>query len=104
MAVTLSLRRPKRITLSGTANNTTKVNLPAGARRITIQFPVADGKLALDSSLSDDGAVGAEYLTCFAGQMYELDWSGPELVPASSSDYLFLASATSSAVVEVMAL
>jgi hypothetical protein len=99
MAESPTLRQFKRVTL-GSSNVATKVNLPSGARRITIQFITNDGKLAHTGT--DAAAIGSDYFTCQSDTTYELELVEPgERSRLNAMSAIYLASATGSTVVEV---
>lgn len=83
-----------RITLSATADNVTKVTLQKNAKRLLIQGIGVAVKLALTGT--DGAAIGSDYWTIPAGAALEIH------LDRSDAREVYLASATTSAVVEVM--
>lgn len=85
------------VTLSASAGNVTELQLPARQGVIILTARTNDSKLCVSSALADGGAIGATaYQTLTAGSPFTLDVSG------IGDDSVYLASATNSAVVEVV--
>lgn len=93
MASTVTDFTPKRIQLSATPSNCTEIILPQRTKEVAIQFIANDGKLAYVGT--DDAAIGSDYLTLPANNIVSLQVGGRAV--------LYLASATASCVVEVLA-
>lgn len=88
----------KRITLSGTADNLTEVQIPTWAWRVTVEFIGAAGKIAFTGT--DGAAIGTDYLTIPGDSIYEIGIRhGADHKMFAGS--IYLASATASLVVEV---
>jgi hypothetical protein len=84
------------VTLSATAGNVTEIMLPGKPSVLVLTARTDDSKLCATSAIADDDAIGASaYVTLTAGSPYTVDVSG------IGHGYIFLASATSSAVVEM---
>ena len=101
MASTLAMRQFKRITLSGTPDTITRLDLPTDAHRLTIQSISSTSKLSHTGT--DAGAMGSDYYTLQSNTTYEfdlVDTSAKASVGPSCS--LYIASATGSTVVEVL--
>lgn len=81
----------------GTADNITKLTLPAKQGLLILTARTVAAKVGATTAVADGGAIGASaYKTLAAGTEVTLDVSG------IGDDYVFLASTTSSAVVEVV--
>ena len=85
------------VTNNASAGNVTEIILPGKPGVIVLTARTNDSKLCASSGLADAGAIGGTaYQTLYAGQPYTVDVSG------ISDDYIYLASATNSAVVELV--
>lgn len=85
------------VTLAASAGNVTEIRLPARSGVLMLTARTNDSKLCASASLADGGAIGAvAYQTLPAGTPIVVDVSG------ISSDYIYLGSATNSAVVELL--
>ncbi len=85
----------KRITL-GDADDLTEVNLPPPATKLSVQFVTNAGKISWEGV--DAAAIGTDYGTVAADGWFEIPLRGRNLCARTS---VFLASASSSTVVEV---
>jgi len=88
-----------RITLSGTPNEATRVNVPAYIAKASVAAISVDSKIAFSGT--DGAAIGSTYVTVPAGSMLELsmvDGAGE----STRTTAIYVASATASAVVEVV--
>ena len=86
----------KRVTLSGTPDNTTEINLPEAATKLSLQFISNAGKAAWTGT--DDTAVGSDYGTISADGWFEIPLRGRNKCARSA---IFLASGSASTVVEI---
>tara|TARA_R110002020_G_scaffold276082_1_gene491365 strand:- start:116 stop:433 length:318 start_codon:yes stop_codon:yes gene_type:complete len=86
----------KRLTLSGTPDNLSEVNLPEAATKLSLQFISADGKAAWAGT--DGAAIGSDYGTIAADGWFEVPLRGRNRCARSA---VFLASGTASTVVEI---
>ena len=88
-----------RITLRGTPNAATKVNVPAYIAKASVAAISVDAKVSMSGT--DGAAIGSTYVTVPAGSMLELsmvDGAGE----STRTTAIYVASATASAVVEVV--
>ena len=102
MATTITgtnLPEAVRITLSGTPNEATRVNVPAYVATTSVAAIAVDSKVAFTGT--DGSAIGSAYLTGPAGSMLELSMMDG-LGESTRITAIYVASATASAVVEVV--
>jgi hypothetical protein len=79
----------------GTANDVTIINLPRGARILSVRFTAAAGKVATLDTLTDSGALGANaFVTVDQDTWVEFRVRG--------RNFLAVASATSSVACQLM--
>ena len=86
----------------GAANVCTKVTVPTGARLVTIKPRANPAKFAVDTTLTDGGALGAvAYVELAADQGYEITMHGLAKTRADTGQF-FLACAAGSVVCEIL--
>ena len=88
-----------RITLSGTPNEATKVNVPAYIAKASVAAIAVDAKVSMSGT--DGAAIGSTYVTVPAGSMLELSMVDG-IGESTRTTAIYIASATASAVVEVV--
>jgi hypothetical protein len=106
-AVDLTLGVPDVITCSVTPNNAQEVTYPQNARIVRVRFRAADGKYYPTGT--DAAAINADAVTIPATQWFEIPVPGTSVGGRgrnlqSSTRKGFFASATPSAVFEIVAL
>lgn len=98
-AVTLTDLGQERVTLSGTPDTTQEFILPVWARHVSIIPQGNSVKFAMSGT--EGGALGADYVTIADGFCFTREVSAPQGRNVGRS--VFVASATASAVVVVIA-
>ena len=99
--ITAPLPALNNLTL-GAANVCAKVVIPQGAAKVTLKARLLAAKFAIDTALTDGGALGASaYVELVADQAFEINLHGLAKTRADTGAF-YLACAAGGVVVEIL--